>query len=321
MTEEGSQTLVVPEGSGSQRLDRWLVDNLPGLSRARVKRMLDEGQVRVNGRRPRKGDLVTPGATVELRGAAPPEDFTPVAEALELTVRLEEGAFAVVDKPSGMATHPLRPEERGTLCNRVVSRWPETALVGYRRREPGVLHRLDTDTSGLVLVARTTEAFDALREAMKAGSVRKRYQALVEARVTSEGRVDHPLIPHRKDPRRVEAVTEHVRVRAGTRLHEAHTRYRPLRAVGAFTLLEVELETAFRHQVRAHLAELGHPLVGDLLYRGPMLPEALGLGRHFLHATELSFPHPVTGKPVTVSSPLAPDLEAVLGALASESAP
>jgi 23S rRNA pseudouridine1911/1915/1917 synthase len=318
MTEEGSQTLVVPAGVGAQRLDRWLVDNLPGLSRARVKRMLDDGQVRVNGRRPRKGDLVPPGATVELRGSAPPDDFTPVPQELPLTTLAEDPLFAVVEKPAGMATHPLRPAETDTLCNRVLARWPETAHVGYRRREPGVLHRLDTDTSGLVLLARTTQAFDALREAMKQGRIHKRYLALVEGRVTAEGRVDLPLIPHRKDPRRVEAVTEHVRVRAGTRLHAAHTRYRPARKVGAYTLLDVELETAFRHQVRAHLAALGHPLVGDLLYRGPALP---GLHRHFLHASALSFPHPATGQEVQLSSPLAPDLDAVLRALGGEEAP
>jgi 23S rRNA pseudouridine1911/1915/1917 synthase len=241
-------------------------------------------------------------------------------------VRYEDPWVAVVDKPAGMPTHPLRPDETGTLANAILARYPETLEIGFARREPGLLHRLDTDTSGLVIVARKPEAFEHLRAASREGRVTKRYSALVEGEVVAEGRVDYPLVPHRKDPKRVEAVTPNVRLRAGTRTHEAHTRYRPVRTfrvahgegVAVYTLLEVELETAFRHQVRVHLATVGHPLVGDALYRGPMPEAAMGLARHFLHASEVSFPHPRDGAPTRVTSPLPDDLAGFLERLKSQ---
>lgn len=326
---EPFKTLLVETEHAGKRLDRYLVDVVPDLSRARVKAMLDAGQVRVDGRRARKGDAVSAGATIELLAPPPPRDFSPLAEPdLAVTARFEDAAVAVLEKPAGMPTHPLKPDELGTLANAIVARYPETLEIGFARREPGLLHRLDTDTSGLVIVARLPEAFEALRAASRAGNVHKRYLALVEGAVPTEGRVDYPLVPHRKDPKRVEAVTPHVRLRAGTRTHEAQTRYRPVRSFrvptgsvdappGELTLVEVELETAFRHQVRVHLATVGHPLVGDTLYRGPAAPGAMGLTRHFLHASEVIFPHPRTGAETRVTSPLPDDLAAVLHHLRS----
>lgn len=319
--EAQHRTLTVTPEHAGKRLDRFLVDAVPELSRARVRTMMEQGLVRVNGRRARKGDAVSAGATVELLGPTPPRDFTPVASPdSTLLVRYEDEALAVVEKPAGVPTHPLKPEESGTLANAIVARYPETAAIGFAKREPGLLHRLDTDTSGLVIVARTPEAFESLRAASREGRVTKRYLALVEGRVAAAGRVDYPLVPHRKDPKRVEAVTPNVRLRAGTKTHEAHTMYRPLRvyrlagagATGEFTLIEVEVKTAFRHQVRAHLAAVGHPLLGDVLYRGPAVPEGMGLTRHFLHASEVILPHPTTGKELRVTSPLPADLEAAL---------
>ncbi len=311
-------TLTVTDAHVGKRLDRYLVDALPELSRARARALLGEGHGRVNGRRMRKGDVVSAGDTVVIQGALPPQDFSPLPDPeVRFEVRHEDPAVLVVDKPAGVPTHPLRPDELGTLANGLVARYPETRDVGYRKREPGVLHRLDTDTSGLVVVARNAAAFDALRDSMRAGKVTKRYLALVEGRIAAEGSIDIPLVPHRKDPKRVEAVTEHVRLRAGTKTHPALTRYRPVRPLGDFTLVEVELESAFRHQVRVHLAAIGHPLVGDTLYRGPRLPDDLGvkLERHFLHASEVVFVHPVTGAETRVTSPLPEDLAAVVGKL------
>lgn len=319
-TDSTTKTLTVTPEHAGKRLDRYLVDALPELSRARVRRLLDDGAVRVNGRRLRKGDVLAGDDTVVIEGELPPQDFTPRPDAsVVITARFEDAAVAVVEKPAGVATHPLRPDEMGTLANGLMARYPGVEGVGYKLREPGIMHRLDTDTSGLVLVARTKESFESLRAQMKSGGIRKRYLALVEGRVASQGAVDLPLVPHRKDPKRVEAVTEHVRLRAGTKTHACHTRYRPVRPLGDYTLVEVELESAFRHQVRAHMAAIGHPLVGDRLYRGPALPAELGLtlDRHFLHANELAFHHPVTGAEVHVKSPLPEDLAAVVNKLKS----
>lgn len=310
------KTFTVGAEHVGKRLDRFLVDTIPELSRARVKEMIAAGQVRVNGRRARKGDAVSEGDTVQLLAPPPPRDFTPLAEPeLPLVVRHEDDFVVVVEKPAGMPTHPLRPDETGTVANAIVARYPETMNIGFARREPGLLHRLDTDTSGLLIVARLPEAFEKLRAASRQGKIVKHYIALVEGEVVAEGRVDYPLVPHRKDPKRVEAVTPNVRLRAGTRIHPAHTRYRPVRVFRhpempwTYSLLEVEVHVAFRHQVRVHLATIGHPLVGDALYRGPVPPPELGLSRHFLHASKVVFPHPRTGEETVVRSPLPEDLD------------
>jgi 23S rRNA pseudouridine1911/1915/1917 synthase len=314
------QVLTVEARHAGARLDRFLVEAVPALSRARVKAMIDGGQVRLDGRRARKGDSVAEGQSVQLLAPPPPRDFDPVPDpSAPLSILYEDAAVIVVDKPAGTPTHPLQPAETGTVANAIAARFPETAGVGFARREPGLLHRLDTDTSGVLVVARTQAAFDALRTASRDGQLHKRYVALVEGAVPAAGRVDFPLVPHRKDPRRVEAVTPHVRLRAGTRTFEAHTRYQPTRAVrardGVYTLVEIEVETAFRHQVRVHLASVGHPLFADTLYKGPPPPANVRLERHFLHASEVSFPHPVDGRAMRVNSPLPNDLAAALAAL------
>lgn len=314
------QTLTVEPHHAGARLDKFLIDRIPELSRARVKVMIDGGQVRVDGRRARKGDALRAGQTVELLAPPPPRDFDPIADgSIALSVLYEDTDVVVIDKSAGIPTHPLKPTELGTVANAIIARYPECAGVGFARREPGLLHRLDTDTSGTLIVARNQKAFDALRNASREGKVHKRYIALVEGAVPAEGRVDYPLVPHRKDPRRVEAVTPHVRLRAGTRTFEAHTRYKPTRTIrtkdSVFTLIEVEVETAFRHQVRVHLAAVGHPLYADALYKGPPAAPNVRLNRHFLHASEVSFAHPSDGRIVTARSPLPNDLSAALAAI------
>lgn len=309
-----TQHTVSAEQAG-QRLDRFLVDVTPGLSRARAKAILEAGQVRVDGHRVRKGDPLVEGNVVEVSGELPPQDFTPVATAdVTLTVRYEDADVVVVEKPAGVPTHPLRPDETGTLVNALLARYPEMAAVGFHLREPGLLHRLDTDTTGLLLAARNKAAFEALRAATAEEKLEKRYLALVEGRMAGDGVVEFPLVPHRKDPKRVEAVTEHVRLRAAVKPHPATTRWRVAKEQGEYTLVEVSLTRAFRHQVRAHLAAIGHPLVGDILYRGPAIPAdvAQGFARHCLHASEIHFPHPVTGAAVRVVSPLPDDLTALM---------
>ncbi len=306
---------TVSAAQAGQRLDRFLVDVTPGLSRARAKAILEAGQVRVDGHRVRKGDPLVEGNVVEVSGELPPQDFTPVATPdVALTVRYEDADVVVVEKPAGVPTHPLRPDETGTLVNALLARYPEMAAVGFHLREPGLLHRLDTDTTGLLLAARNKAAFEALRAATSEEKLEKRYLALVEGRMAGEGVVELPLVPHRKDPKRVEAVTEHVRLRAAVKPHAATTRWRVAKEQGEYTLVEVSLTRAFRHQVRAHLAAIGHPLVGDVLYRGPAIPAdvAQGFARHCLHASEIHFPHPVTGAAVRVVSPLPDDLTALM---------
>jgi len=294
----------------SGRLDRALADAL-GLGRAAVKEAFQLGRVRVEGRRARAADPAREGlrVVIEVEGAAgPPAPETGVP----LRVLAESPRWVVVDKPPGVPTHPLRPGERGTLAGAVAARYPECASASADAREGGAVHRLDAGTSGCVLFARDRGAWEALRGALSRREVEKAYRALVAGRVEAGGVCSVPLaqlggrsvaVP---DPARLPA-------RAGAP-RPAETLYEPVRAFERHTLLEVRIPTGAMHQIRAHLAWLGHPVAGDVEYGGEAaaLP---GLSRQFLHAGRLGFQRPEGGR-AEVESPLPPDLEEVLARLA-----
>lgn len=310
MTDHPDLRFVVSAEDAGTRLDAWLARRVDGLSRRRALAWISEGKVRVNGRRLAKGAVLADGDEVVLSEAPPPASFDPIPDpGVALALAYEDADVVVVDKPAGVACHPLRHDERGTLANALVARFPELVGVGYAPREPGLLHRLDTGTSGLLLVARNAEAFDKLREALRAGEVDKRYLALAAGVVERDaGTLDVPLAPHPRDPRRMLACT-HPRDAARYHARPAVTRYEVRERLAAYTLLEVSVEAATRHQIRAHLAAAGHPLAGDTLYGGPVVA---ALERQFLHASSLAFPHPRTGRRVQVRSELPADLARVL---------
>jgi 23S rRNA pseudouridine1911/1915/1917 synthase len=204
-----------------------------------------------------------------------------------------------------MPTHPLRPGERGTLANALVARFPECARVSDDPREGGVTHRLDRDTSGLVLAARTRAAWLALRHAFAGGAVVKEYLALVAGDPRERGVVDAPLIH----------VGKRVRVARGRDLdaQRASTAYEVLARGPGVALVRATSSSGRMHQVRVHLLHAGHPIVGDALYDGP--PAATGTHGHFLHASAVTFPHPLDGAPTTLRAPLPPDRAAALRTL------
>ena len=227
----------------------------------------------------------------------------------DLPIRIVHAdAFVVVaDKPAGMPSHPLKPGEKGTAANALVGRFPELASVGPQLREGGLVHRLDTDTSGLLLAARTEAAYAMLRAQFTARSVEKGYLALAQGEIHAGGEIALPLA---HDGPRMTAISDPEYAEAhGAR--PAVTRFTPVERRGGFTLLDIEIPTGVMHQIRAHLAFIGHPLAGDSLYGGPLLP---GLDRHFLHASRLAFAHP-DGSRARFESPLPPDLSAALAAL------
>jgi 23S rRNA pseudouridine1911/1915/1917 synthase len=291
------------------RLDRALADAL-GLGRAAVKQAFAAGAVRVRGRRARASDPAEPGAPVELEVE---EEVGPVEADGTVPLRLlaEGEGWLVADKPAGVATHPLRAGEGGTLANAVVARFPECALASDDPRDGGALQRLDLETSGCVLFARSPEAWRALRAQLAARTVEKRYLALAQGRVSAGGVCSVPLAPRggrvvpAPDPERLPKATGKPR--------PAETHYEVRRAFPGHTLLEVRIVTGVMHQIRAHLAYLGHPVAGDLLYGGSSaaLP---GLERHFLHAAAVGFDAPQGGR-VRAESPLPEELERVLAAL------
>jgi len=235
-----------------------------------------------------------------------------------LSLAYEDAALVVADKPAGMPSHPLAPGELGTLASALVARFPEMANLGYSAREPGIVHRLDTDTSGLVLAARTRAAFDGLRAQLDRGAIDKRYLALCRGTpaAASIGVPQHAALVAR-------GARVHVQLDRDLARHDAQPITTTIvRVVGVYrssdgelALLEVKAERARRHQVRAHLAALGHPIAGDERYGGPALP---GLGRHFLHASAITFTHPESGAALHVASDLSAELQAALNALRSE---
>jgi len=301
-----TRRLEVPADLAGERADKALAE-MAGISRSQARRLLDQGAATMGGVAvsPRRGLAAGQVLTVELPAPAPalmPED-------VPFLVRYEDSHLAVVDKPSGVVVHPGAGRAEGTLAAGILRRWPQVRGVGEESRW-GIVHRLDRDTSGLLVVALTHEAWPALRRAISRHLVERTYLALVQGLpASSSGTIDAPL--GRSARRRGLVQVEP----AG---RPARTHYRCLaRWPGPrLALLEVTLETGRTHQIRVHLASIGHPVVADPVYgRGDGLAPRL-----FLHAARLRFAHPVTGEDLAVSSPLPPDLEEALRELGEPAA-
>lgn len=271
--------LVGPDSAGL-RVERLLMDRL-GCSRAEARRLCALGAVQLDGCRSAKGQRVTPGARLVVQaGDEPPVTAEPEQP---LTVRLERADLVVVEKEAGTPTVPLRAGQRGTLAGALIARYPEMAGFGRSSREPGVVHRLDTQTSGLVLAARDGESFARLLAHLRAGRLEKRYLAICEAAgMKASGAIEFPLSPDPKHYGRVVVTPPGARYS-----RPARTEFRLIERGVRFALIELIVSRAFRHQIRAHLAAIGHPIAGDALYSGSPVG-ALG-NRHALHASVLGF--------------------------------
>jgi 23S rRNA pseudouridine1911/1915/1917 synthase len=293
----------------STRVDRLLAASLPGISRRHLRRLLAEGTVRVDGRRARKGDMLSGARSVEIEvpdATAPEPEPEPA-----IPVLFVDPTCVALDKPGGRPGHALRPGERGTVAGFLAARFPECLDAGDTPLEAGLVHRLDTDTSGVLLAARDRTAWRRLRNQFRTGQIAKQYFALVGGSVRMPGEVRRAIEPHPRSRRKVRVLAEG---EASHRARAAVTAYRPRAVSSRATLLEVEIVTGVMHQIRAHLAAIGHPVLGDLLYGGDPVPE----GRHLLHAARLAFDHPRSGKRVEVRSRLPADFETALRRLGLE---
>lgn len=298
----------VPAALDGQRLDR-IVALIGDVSRAEAAATIAAGGVRVDGEPASSGKVrLVEGQTVAIDPSALPEPVLPSADPeVTFDVIHVDDAVIVVDKPAGLVVHPGAGHLDGTLVSGLLARFPDVEGVGGDPIRPGIVHRLDAGSSGLLVVARTDEAADALIEQFADHSATRRYDALVwGVPEAPHGIIDAPIGRDRGDPLRMAVVANG---------RHARTDYR---VVGTYnnpavvSRLECRLETGRTHQIRVHLSSIDHPLVGDPVY-GQRRPN-LGLTRPFLHAAELAFDHPTTGDRVTYTSPLAPDLQAWLDA-------
>jgi 23S rRNA pseudouridine1911/1915/1917 synthase len=294
MCSSAGAELPVPPAAAGERLDVFLAGHAG--SRAAAQRLIDAGRVTVDGRARPKRHVLAGGESVRVAAAAaPPAAAVPAAR---FTVAYEDEHLLVVHKPAGVVVHPGAGHREGTLVQALAGK----LAGGADPERPGVVHRLDRDTSGLLVLARSPAVHAALSEALRRRELTREYLALVEGRPAArEGVIDAPLGRDRRVRTRISTDTDDP--------HPAVTRFATERALPGATLLRLRLETGRTHQIRAHLDAIGHPVAGDPEYGGA---SRYGLQRQFLHAERLAFRHPVTGGALDLRSPLPEDLREAL---------
>jgi 23S rRNA pseudouridine1911/1915/1917 synthase len=308
------QSLIVPPELAGQRLDRVLAELMSEYSRTRIKRWIELGAVKVDGVTMRAKDRLLGSERIEVEATIEDAEGV-VPEAIDLDCVHQDRHIFVINKPPGLVVHPGAGNATGTLQNALLHRDPKLAEIP----RAGIVHRLDKDTSGLLVVARTLRAHAALVAALEARDIHREYEAVCVGVMTGGGTVDAPLGRHPVDRVRM-AVREDGR--------EAVTHYRVIQRFRAHTHVRLQLETGRTHQIRVHMAHIKYPLVGDRVYGGRLrLPKAAaqelvaalrGFPRQALHAARLAFAHPVTGKPIECEAPLPADMRELLAVLARD---
>jgi 23S rRNA pseudouridine1911/1915/1917 synthase len=335
-----TQTMVVPAEAAGQRLDHFLAAQLDGVSRSRVQLLVDQGDVLLDGAHPKSSHKLRGGEQIVITGQPHPAPLKAEAEDIPLHIVYEDDDLAVIDKPAGMmvhagAGHTDEARSRGTLVNALLFHFRALSSTGGDLR-PGIVHRLDKETSGLIIVAKNDRAHTKLASQFSGREVHKTYIALVQGAVERDKGTITAAIA--RDPVRRTRMTTRPSENARSAVSHYEVVKRLTTRFGKFTLVRVRIETGRTHQIRVHMASLGHPVVGDTLYgaagqlseqqaagapaaRRKKAPERLRLGRNFLHAARLEFKHPITGKALQFESPLPPVLEDFLAHLDPASQP
>lgn len=296
---------VIDTDSAGQRLDRYVVGVTQDISRMEVQRLIGNDAILVNGKASKAGYMLRAGDVIAISSVTSATSSSSIQPlSIPLTIAYEDADVLVINKPAGMVVHPAPGHRDDTLVNALLAYLPELQASGDANR-PGIVHRLDKDTSGLLLVAKNARAHHALFEQMKRHEIVKRYIALVEGHVTlDQGSIDAPI---GRDPRHRQQMAITV---VGSR--DALTHFQVLQRFSRHTLLALRLETGRTHQIRLHLKAIGHPVVSDQVYGSGNVLKHVKLTRQFLHANQLQFHHPTTGELVVVEAALPDDLQAVL---------
>jgi 23S rRNA pseudouridine1911/1915/1917 synthase len=337
------RTVDVPAEARGQRLDQFLVQSLSEqrepVSRARVQLLIEQGDVLVNGAREKASLKLRGGEQIVITGEPHPAPLKATPEAIPLDVVYEDADLAVINKPAGMMVHAGSGQtesvrSQGTLVNALLHRFHALSSTGGELR-PGIVHRLDKETSGLIVVAKNDRAHAALGAMFASRRVKKTYIALVEGEIKRDKGTITAAVS--RDPVRRTRMTTQPNENARSAVSHYEVIRRLATRFGRFTLVRVRIETGRTHQIRVHMASIGHPVVGDTLYGGAgqltdqealkaaqsraarrnAEPERLKLGRNFLHAAQLEFAHPLTRKPIALEAPLPGELQAFLGRLES----
>lgn len=302
MNDHGKRELVVEQAG--VRLDKYVTGYCPELSRTQAQKLIEGGNISVNGRPAKAGVKLGAGDRITITIPAP-VPVTLAADEIPLNIIYEDGDLMVIDKPAGLTVHPAPGHPRGTLANAILSHLSYSPEAGEQR--PGIVHRLDKNTSGLIIAARNVVAHANLADQFKARTVTKVYITLVKGHLSPEdGIIEAPIGRDARDRKRMAVVT-------ANRGRAAQTRYHVLEYINGYSLLEVRPKTGRTHQIRVHLAAIGHPVVGDDIYGG----KSPFLARQFLHAAALGFRLPTTGEHVEFRSDLPSDLKQTLAAIGS----
>ena len=340
MVEDGDnfqRTIEVPSDSAGQRLDQFVAAQLEGVSRSRVQLLMEQGDVLVNGEREKASLKLRGGERITVTGEPRPTPLKATPEDIPLDVVFEDADLAVVNKPAGMMVHAgsgqnENARSKGTLVNALLYRFRKLSSTGGELR-PGIVHRLDKDTSGLIVVAKNDRTHAALGDMFASRRIKKTYVALVQGAVErAKGTINAGV---GRDPVRRTRMTAQPQENARSAVSHYEVVRRLSNRFGKFTLVRVRIETGRTHQIRVHMASIGHPVVGDTLYGGAgqltdqvasqaaqskaarrkAEPERLRLGRNFLHAARIEFVHPRTGKLLELEAPLPEELESFLARL------
>jgi 23S rRNA pseudouridine1911/1915/1917 synthase len=309
--------VVIPPGSDGLRLDRALSELLPELSRSYIEKLIDDGHVSIAGRKAPKASLrVAAGQEIEV-DVPPPAPSSIESQELPLTILFEDEELVVIDKPAGLVVHPAAGHRDGTLVNALLFHVKDLSGIGGELR-PGIVHRLDKDTSGVMVIAKHDDSHRKLTEAWGSDSVRKEYIALVYGMPKpASGTIDAPI---GRDPR------DRVKMAIVAGARHAITDYVVTEQLRYASLLRCRIRTGRTHQIRVHLRELGHPIIGDPLYSGPQwrgIPDKklqktiAAFPRQALHASRITFPHPRSGEPMVFEAPLPEDMKGLLQELRS----
>lgn len=305
------QLLKITLEQPGERLDRALVNALSDISRTQVQRLLKEGHITINGAQA-KANLRLEGGEEAVVILPEVEETELIPEDIPLDIRYEDDDLLLINKPADMVVHPGAGHESGTLVNAVLAYCPDVLNVGGEKR-PGIVHRLDKETSGLILVAKNDRVLQYLQDQFKERTIKKRYVALVEGQVQPPtALIDAPI---GRDPRQRKKMTVITSRHASKQARPAQTMYNTMTSYDDFTLVECMPQTGRTHQIRVHMAYVGHPLVGDKVYG--RRKQQIRIKRHFLHAAGLVFKRPSDHETLTFECELPPDLEAILAQLAT----